>query len=55
MDEYTNMQAKESHLAFKNAFEPFAEDSTLKVQLQRKMEKLAVETRLMKEKRLKAA
>lgn len=54
MDNVSNMQAKESHLAFKNAFDPFASDPSASAQLQRRMEKLALDTRLESEFRKKA-
>ncbi len=46
MDHVVQMEDKEAHLSFKNAFEPFHQESNLLTLLQRKMEKLAVDTRI---------
>ncbi|KAJ3055573.1 hypothetical protein HK097_010094 [Rhizophlyctis rosea] len=55
LDQLTNMQLKDSAEAFRSAFEPFADDPRAAGELQRKMEKLAIDLRLHEDAALQTA
>lgn len=47
MESLTNLQASESAKVFRSAFEPFARDPVAVRELQKKMEKMAVDLKVM--------
>ncbi|KAJ3298716.1 hypothetical protein HK104_010431 [Borealophlyctis nickersoniae] len=55
LETLTDMQLKESTVNFKSAFEPFADDPVAAGELQRKIEKMAVDLQLLENANLSAA